>query len=488
MITWMQRHKKYLIITIWISTIAFVGAGFVGWGQYSYGDKAGAVAKVGSIEITMGELQKSYSNLYSQYSQMFQGNFDEEKAKNFGLKSQALKQLTQQALILNLAKSYDLEISNEELLNEIKNQKYFFKNDVFDKEVYKQVLSKNNLGIKEFEANIKKELLIRKTLQLLPIDTNENEVKIFNTALNIADKINYKVLDDKDIKIDISNEVLKPYWENKKQNFMTAVSYDLKFIKQDKIDKEYQDSELNEYYNDNKTHFKGSDERILPFEDAKDMVKNELNEKETKKEALRSYIAYKKGKLPESIKVDNVTISTINNPFTNDVLEKISALTSASPFLKPMLVNGEYFTFKLVKTNPSQTKSYEDAKTEVISMYMSEKKSAKLFELAQNSLATFSGTTTDFITVQDTNKLIDLDKGKAKEFLRELFSKQEKRGFITLDDGSIVLYNILEQKLLDIANANANKQMLGLKSAMFNEGLVKNLQNKYKTEIFIQGL
>ncbi len=32
MITWMQRHKKWLVITIWISTIAFVGAGFVGWG------------------------------------------------------------------------------------------------------------------------------------------------------------------------------------------------------------------------------------------------------------------------------------------------------------------------------------------------------------------------------------------------------------------------------------------------------------------------
>ena len=33
MITWMQRHKRWLVITIWISTIAFVGAGFVGWGS-----------------------------------------------------------------------------------------------------------------------------------------------------------------------------------------------------------------------------------------------------------------------------------------------------------------------------------------------------------------------------------------------------------------------------------------------------------------------
>ena len=43
MITWMQRHKKWLVITIWISTIAFVGAGFVGWGSYEYGKQGGVV-------------------------------------------------------------------------------------------------------------------------------------------------------------------------------------------------------------------------------------------------------------------------------------------------------------------------------------------------------------------------------------------------------------------------------------------------------------
>jgi len=166
MITWMQRHKKWLIITIWISTIAFVGAGFVGWGQYSYGDKAGAIAKVGEHEITMGELQKSYSNLYAQYNKVFQGDFDEEKAKSFGLKKQALEQLVDQALVLNLAKSYNLSISNQELINELKTQTFFFKNGLFDKETYKQVLSANRMSLKEYESALKKDLLIKKVLTL----------------------------------------------------------------------------------------------------------------------------------------------------------------------------------------------------------------------------------------------------------------------------------------------------------------------------------
>jgi len=66
--------------------------------------------------------------------------------------------------------------------------------------------------------------------------------------------------------------------------------------------------------------------------------------------------------------------------------------------------------------------------------------------------------------------------------------QQQKRGFISLEDGKVVLFNILEQKLLDNTNTNQDDTVLKMKTAMFNEGLLKNLRNKYKTEIFIEGL
>lgn len=487
MITWMQKHKKYLIITIWISTIAFVGAGFVGWGQYSYGDKAGSVAKVGSIEISMGELQKSYSSLYTQYSQMFQGEFDEEKAKSFGLKSQALNQLTQQALVLNLAKSYNLEVSDAELLNEIRTQDYFLKNGVFDKELYKEILLRNNLSIKEYEAGLKKELLIRKTLKLLPIEAKESEIKILDTAISIADKINYKVLDTKIINIDTADEFLKPFWESKKNDFMTEISYDLKFIKQAKISKEYDDATLTQHYNENKTSFKDSEGKILSLDAAKDKIKAELNAKETKKEALKTYVTYKKGQA-EGVEIQTLTISPTKNPFGIDAFEVISKLTLAAPFSKPIMVGEDYFTFELVKINQPKAKSYEEAKNNVIYLYIDEQKKAKLLELAKNSFATFNGTTTDFITGNDYNAITDLAGEEAKEFLSMLFTTQNKRGFFTLESGNVVMYNVLEQKLLNNTNTDQNNQIVRLKSAMFSEGLIKNLQNKYKTEIFIQGL
>ncbi|MDD2789477.1 MAG: SurA N-terminal domain-containing protein [Sulfurimonas sp.] len=488
MITWMQRHKKYLIVTIWISTIAFIGAGFVGWGQYSYGDKAGAVAKVGEIELTMAELQKSYSRLYSQYNQMLQGNFDEEKAKSFGLQAQAMQQIVHQAYILNLASAYDLSISDEEVIAALKTQEYFFSNGVFDKEVYKTVLSQNKLTMQEYESDLKKQLLIQKTLKLLPVEVSANESEILSTILNIADKIEYKVLNPDEINIVVSDEQIKPFWETQKNNFMSEVSYDIKFIKHEDVKADYTEDEITAYYNDNKTHFKDAEGKIETLENAKAEVINELDAKATKEAALRTYIAYKKGTLDQNATIQNATISNSNNPFDAETLAEIGKLTASSPFMKPVFVNGAYYMFELVKTNPSLTKTYEEAKSEVTPLYITQTKKAKLLEVATNSVPTFKGNISEFLTLEDSSKIADLSTEEASEFLGKLFNKQTKRSFITLNSGKVILYDILEQKLLSNSNNNQGDSVMRLKSAMFEEGLMKNLENKYQTEIFIKGL
>ena len=488
MITWMQRHKKYLIVTIWISTIAFIGAGFVGWGQYSYGDKAGAVAKVGDIEITQGELQKSYSNLYSQYNKMFEGNFDEEKAKQFGLQKQAMNQLTQEALILNLATSYDLEINDDEILAELKTQEYFFNEGVFNTEVYKQVLSRNNLTTKEYEEDLKKSLLIKKTLKLLPIKVTESESEMLNTIISISDKINYKVLTQADVKVDTSDEKVKNFWATQMTNFMSEVTYDIEYIKQENINAEYEQSKIVEYYNDNKTHFKGSDGKIIPLADVKDKVIAELNQDATKKAALKTYIAYKKGKLSQDIKINEATVSQSQNPYSKEVLQKISRLSTSLSYLKPVLANNEYIIIKLKKTNAAKAKTYAQAKAEVLPLYISEKSKSKLLEMANTTVKSFSGKTTDFITTVSLDAISGLSKEEAADFLAKLFVSQKKNAYITLSSGKIVLYNILEQKMLNKEYTDQSKNLAKLKSDIFNRGLIKELQSRYKTEIFVKGL
>ncbi|MCD6432677.1 MAG: peptidyl-prolyl cis-trans isomerase, partial [Sulfurimonas sp.] len=306
--------------------------------------------------------------------------------------------------------------------------------------------------------------------------------------MRIADKINYKVLNDSAINIDTSDTFLKPYWEIHQQDFMSEVSYEVKYIKQEKVSKSYDDAKISEYYSDNKTHFKGKDGKILPQESAKEAVIAELDAKATKDSALRTYIAYKKGKLTDDVKLSNATISASSNPYNKEILDKISKLTLASPFLKPLALKGEYFTFELIKVNPSKAKTYKEAKEAILPLYVKEMKKSKLIELAESSVATFSGKTTDFITNSDAVKLTNMYVMDANQFLMKLFNQTHKRGFITLDNGSIVLFNILEQKLLKKDNSKKDDSIIKIKSAMFNEGLIKSLRNKYKTEIFIEGL
>ncbi len=488
MITWMQRHKKWLIITIWISTFAFIGAGFVGWGQYKYGSKASAVAKVGSVEISMKELQKAYSNLYQQYSQMFKGNFDEAKAKQFGLKKQALQQLLQQALLLNLAKSYDLMVTDRELFDVIKSQKSFYKDGAFDKDIYKQVLSQNRMTPKEYEQGLRRELLIQKTLQLLPVKTSKHEEAIVNTLLSIADKINYKVLSLQQITVNSSDAKLKAFWATMKDNFQTEVAYEINYIKQEPKEKNYDATTIAKHYKENKMHFRAKDGKILPLADARKAVIAELNKKATKDAALRTYIAFKKGKLDSSVKQEKLTITQSQNPLGLEAYKKIALLSTTRPFAKPIQVNNSYYIIELVKRTPAVPKTFEAAKAEVLPLYVKQKRQEKLFALANSSVNTFIGKTTDFITVSSIDKVDNLSKAETSEFLQKLFVSNKKRAFITLKDGKIVLYNILEQKLLNNKNSNKSDVIARLKSTVFSEGLLKTLQNKYQTEIFIKGL
>ncbi|NPA87759.1 MAG: hypothetical protein GXO01_03545, partial [Epsilonproteobacteria bacterium] len=76
MIEWMQTHRKWLVITIWIATIAFIGAGFVGWGQFQFGKSQSAVAKVGDTEVTIQDWQEAYQNLFQIENQKLGGRLD----------------------------------------------------------------------------------------------------------------------------------------------------------------------------------------------------------------------------------------------------------------------------------------------------------------------------------------------------------------------------------------------------------------------------
>ncbi len=488
MISWMQKHHKWLVITIWISAIAFIGAGVVGWGQYNYGKKATSVAKVGDVEISYQELQQSYTQMYNYFNQMMQGKFDEEQAKQFGLQKQALNQLINQALILNLAKSYNIQVSDAEIAQTITKQEAFYTNGVFDKELYKTLLSKNNLTTKEYESGLKKEMLISKTLTLLSANATPLEKKSVQTALHVADKLNYKILDTSMVNVSVSQEKLKTLWESKKSEFKTEAGYAISYVVQPSIKKQYTQSELTNYYNANRAQFADANGTFLALENAKEIIAKLLDQEATKKESLKTYIAFKKGTLDKNIPVSDVAISSANNIFNQDVLKELATLSTQKAFMKPKLINDAFVIIKLNKKIPSVQKSFQEAKPQVYALFMATAKEEELLKIAQNSVATFNGTNTDFITLKDAKTITGLSEQEGAEFLGKLYSTNKKKGFVTLNDKRIVLFNILEQKLLTNTQDDTNSLVLKLKTDLLNENLLKILRKQYKTEIFAEGL
>jgi peptidyl-prolyl cis-trans isomerase D len=488
MITWMQRHRKYLVVTIWISTIAFIGAGFVGWGQYDYGDKAGSVAKVGDISITSAELQKSYSNIFNQYNQLFQGKLDEKQAQQFGLQRQALRQLINQALILNLSQSYGLIVTDEEMLSIIKSQPAFAKEGTFDKTVYAQTLKQNNMSIKEYEDAMRKELLIQKTLYLLASGNKAIETNAINNAMGVSDKISYKILTPSMITLTPNESELKTLWEKNQKEFKTAPSYEISYITQAPVTLSPSSDEINDYYEMNRQVLKSLDGKILSLDEAKPMILTALKDKMTEKEALRLYIDYKKGALKPGITVQKTTITPSNSPFDPTLTKEITALDQQKDFLKPRKVGANYIIVKLDKMNPSRAKTYEEAKMDVMALYLRDAKKTKLQELAQNSFKTFSGSTTDFLTRNDNAKIGGLSPQEGSEFLTKLFASKQKQGFITLESGNVIMYNVLEQKLLQERTLADGNTVLKFKGSLLDQGLIKTLESKYPVEIYVEGI
>jgi len=487
MITWMQRHRKYLVITIWISTIAFVGAGFVGWGQYSYGDKAGAVAKVGDIAISQREWQQAYSRLYGQYNQVFQGNFDEKQAESFGLKQQAMRQVVEQALILNLANSYNLEVTSEELSKVIISQEMFFKNGKFSKEIYVKALKQNNLNVVDYEGDLRNSVLIQKVLSLFQSETLPLEEKIFTTAKSITDKIEYKILDASDITLDTSDGALKAFWETRQQNYMNRPSFTVQVITQEKISANADETAVQEHYKANRTDFTDAEGKILELDAAKELVIAALDEKATNKQALRGYIAFKKDKLDASVIVETITIDQENHPFTVEIFSEITTLNLTSPFIKPRKVADKFVTIKLEQINLATAKSFEEAKNAVLTDYTAQQGAQKLQDLANSSLSSFSGTQSDFITSAQSTPLAGLSEEETKQFVSKLFASAQKRGSVALSESKLVLFNITEQKLTDTTTGTEAAQLARLKASIFDASLIKMLEKKFKVESFVEG-
>ncbi|HHD79355.1 MAG TPA: hypothetical protein ENK98_06975 [Epsilonproteobacteria bacterium] len=489
MISWMQKHNKYLVWTIWIATIAFIGAGFVGWGSYSFGSKAGNVAKVGNIEIKQSKLNMVYSNIYGQYNQMLQGKLDDKKAKEMGLIKQAFSTIATQAKILNFAQDMGIVVSNDELVQKLESIKGFQEKGKFSKEIYNTYLQSQRLKAKDFEASLKEELIITKTLALLETKALPLEIEALGAAMNVADKIAYKVLTTSDVPYVSDEAKVKAFWETQKDNYMTDKQYNLSFVWTASNQATVTDEELKNYYEANSFNYTDEKGKQLTFDEAKSKVTKDLKLKKTKKSAQKAYIAFKKGEMKSS---ETMTLPLGDLKLTPMVWNEIES-KNVGDILKPKVVGEQYVTVKINKVIQPQVMTYEQAKDKVTTAYDLQAKKEALLTLAESTLTHLDDnnlTVSDFVTLTNRDNLKPLNSKESLQFLQKLFTSNKEKGIISVLD-KVIVYNIIEQKLLSVDENKTDvvKQTVNqMKKKTFESNFLRMLDKQYPTEVYMGGL
>lgn len=486
MITWMQRHKKYLVITIWISTIAFVGAGFVGWGAYDMNkDRAASVAKVGHRIISVQEFQTAYANHFNYYNNLLGGKLTQEQAEQMGLNKIVMNTLINQNLLLNYADEIGLLATKEDIKDHIKNTPSFQTDGVFNKELYYSILKANRINPNDYENGLEKEILNAKLENFFKLAPSQKEIDLFASAFFMEDHlaISAVILDANEVTA--NEDAIKTYWDKNKSKYLTKKSYTLELLNIPASQTKFDDKTLEEFYAQEKYNYTQPDGKLMSFEEAKPKVIIDLRLKNDKKSALESFLAFKKGEVNAS------ETKVIFDDDTTFPLDKIQ-MAAKDEVLKPLIVKDNYMIIKMKEIKFPEPMPYELAKKDANRDLLEELKNTTLEKKAQAKLENFTASSDlGFVSRDSVKSIAGLSEAKSAEFLSYVFDNTNKKGYKVID-GKAIVYEVLEQKLLNKDKAKQyvsliSENILQVKQAELNQNLIKKLAAAYKVEQYYKG-
>jgi len=485
MITWMQHHKKYLVVTIWIATIAFIGAGFVGWGAYDFNsDRASAVAKVGERKVTVQEYQLAYANFYNFYNNMLGGSLTQEKADQMGLEKMVMQNIINETLLLSYADEIGLRVEPSEIKETLLSDDNFKVNGVFDKETYYKVIKQAQISAKDYENGLEKQLLLAKVQNILKLKPTKDEKEMFVASMFMQDKLSIDILYLDKSEATVDEAETKKYWDEHKTDFLTLKSYDLSTIKIDLKDDKINEEKLKTFYSEKRHNYKNKDGKIASLEEARADVEKDFKLKLTKREALETYLLFKKSQMNAT----GTKTVKINDP--QFPIDKLSNAKVGS-VLKPIEFENGYIIVKVTAINNPMPKSYENAKAEILAQLQVQKNKDTLKKKAEARLGIFKGKNIGFVSRDTQKKILGLSPAETLEFINFVFDNNKKRNFKIIGQKAI-LYQVMEQNLLEKGKVEKytkliNDNITQMKQAEISENLLVELKNRYDIEQYYKG-
>jgi peptidyl-prolyl cis-trans isomerase D len=173
MLEQMRKHMNWIMWTILVLVIV----SFLFFGIFPSGSGQGVAAKVNGDIITNTELNRVYRNMLETYRQIFKDQFNDALAKN--LRTQALRDLVQNRLLIQEAERVGLKATDREVQASIMSVPAFSVQGRFDKGSYERYLDYVNMKPSAFEEN-QREMILRQKLERIiedGVDVTDDELR-----------------------------------------------------------------------------------------------------------------------------------------------------------------------------------------------------------------------------------------------------------------------------------------------------------------------
>jgi len=162
------RNLKWIL---WFVVFVFVLLIFVDWGMGRAGGRGameGVAAKVGKFTISENVFVKEMRSTEQRFRSMYGEQYDQIRDQ-LDIPTMTLQNLIDRHLLLRQADTLGLRVTDKELLEEITAIPAFQREDgsFVGEELYSRILRSNQMTPEEFEAALRRDLLVRKLQQAL---------------------------------------------------------------------------------------------------------------------------------------------------------------------------------------------------------------------------------------------------------------------------------------------------------------------------------
>tara|TARA_B100000686_G_scaffold342652_1_gene422216 strand:- start:4656 stop:6593 length:1938 start_codon:yes stop_codon:yes gene_type:complete len=530
MLSLVRKHADSWLIKaiLWLVVLAFIATIFYSWGMGgASSSKGGIIATVNGEKIRFSDYEQSFNNLVQFYRERLANQFSQEMIEKLDLKTAALDGLIQKKLLLMEAETYKIRVSDEELVERIKNFPAFQREDKFHRNTYMNFLKSRRLTPKEFENGQRETLLLEKIEALIKSQAKITEDEILEAFKREEDKvkIDYITLELDHFKSSeaLTEEEKRQYYEKNKHRFQVPEQVKIQYVKvatkalKDKITP--QDEDIEDYYKAQAGKF-FVDERykahhiLIRINTESFNSITDTKERETKQKAVEVEAERKAKEILKRIR-DGSNFEELAQKYSDDKVSgnnggdlgqfprgtMIAAFETALRKLKPGGISDVvkspfgYHLIRLDEKEEARTQPIEEVRDQIVNSIKEIKarqrvrriakhiyKSAQSGDLASSAKAkSFEAKTTDFISRKNHNVV---DIGIVPEFFNTAFELGNDRISepVYTSEAAYVL-KIMERKApyipeIEKVSAQVESAVQREKSHIFTEENVKVIANQ----------